>query len=477
MKTTNVSEIIIKNTLEICLVFDCSGLILSANKAAEKKLGYPKGMRGIPIEQILLQEAEREEQTDAVVKYDRIARNINERKETVCYRKNKTCFIAAARCVREGDVYYLFASNIGSYREMQKELRMVQEKARLAETARNEFVANVTHELRTPVNGIRGHIENLKETSLTTEQRKTLDIMESCCNTMSALINNILDFAKLEAGKVELDAHQFEFREQMDKLIAAHMPAVNEKGLQLSVNIDENIPRCLIGDEVRISQVLNNLISNAIKFTSLGFVKVEVTQTMRMGDEIELFFMVADSGIGIGKEEQDKLFKSFSQVDASVTRRYGGTGLGLVISKQLVEMMNGRMYLESEKGKGSNFSFSVRLHVLEDDRVLLEYKKEIEDFMENIRKRYGGDDPGESYQFGSQRNREEVQSRMEKLVLCIELNAWEKAEIWIEELKKLTEYADDTIRRALLKLGMSVRKEDYDSSIRRYEELKALLEE
>ena len=123
--------------------------------------------------------------------------------------------------------------------------------------------------------------------------------------------------------------------------------------------------------------MLNNLLSNAIKFTSVGFVKIEVTQILRLKDEIELFFMVVDSGRGISKEEQDKLFKSFSQVDASITRRYGGTGLGLAITKNLVELMGGKVYLESEKGRGSNFSFSVRLHVVEDNETMLEYKREI----------------------------------------------------------------------------------------------------
>lgn len=476
MKSVNISEIIVKNTLEIGLVFDSTGRILFSNKTAEEKLGYPEGMRGLAIEHVLIKEAEAEEENDKTVKYDSIAKRIHEKEQTVCYRKNGTCFIATARCVKEEDIYYFFACDIEPYREMEQELKMVRGMAEQAEAARNEFVTNVTHELRTPVNGIRGHIENLKDTSLTTEQRKTLDIVENCCNTMSALINNILDFSKLEAGKVELEAHLFEFREAVEKLIAAHMPAVNEKGLQLSVNMDENIPKCLIGDEIRMSQVLNNLISNAIKFTSIGFVKVEVTQTMRVGDEIELFFMVADSGIGIGKEEQDKLFKSFSQVDASITRRYGGTGLGLVISKQLVEMMNGRMYLESEKGKGSNFSFSIRLHVPEDDRVLLEYKKEIEDFMQDVRKEYGGGSADAGYGADLGQSREEIDNRMEKLVLCIELNAWEKAELWIEELKQLTADAEDSVSRAVLRLGMAVRKEDYNASMERYEKLKTLLE-
>lgn len=217
-------------------------------------------------------------------------------------------------------------------------------------------------------------------------------------------------------------------------------------------------------------------MSNAIKFTSVGFVKVEVAQTFRFENEIELFFLVVDSGIGISKEEQANLFQSFSQVDNSITRRYGGTGLGLSITKELVELMNGKVYLESEKGRGSNFSFSVRMHVPENESTSIEYKKEITKFMESA-SREGADEAEEYYHFGSLQNREEIDSRMEKLVLCIELNAWEKAELWLEELKRLVENSDSELKRAVLRLGMAIRKENYEASIEKYEILKKLLED
>lgn len=465
-------QTLMEESLEIIIVFDGMGRILFSNRTAEEELGYPEGMIGIPIAKVLIQEFEVRRECREVMQ------QLADRGQTFCYRMNETCFRAAVRVSynQAKDRYYFFALNEEKNEKMERKIEQIKVMTEQALGACNEFVANMTHELRTPVNGIRGHVENLKEGCLTSEQRRTLEIIEGCCNNMSSIINNILDFSKLEAGKIELEECRFEVRELLQKLVMANMPLVNEKGLQLSVDVDEGIPRFLIGDELRITQILNNLLSNAIKFTSVGFVRIEATQTYRHKDEIEIFFMVADSGTGISKEEQDKLFKSFSQVDASITRRYGGTGLGLAITKNLVELMGGRIYLESEKGRGSNFSFSVRLKVVEDDETMLEYKREIQEFMKSAGRSEDYAAADEYYRFGSIQNQTEIKSRMEKLILCIELNAWEKAELWLEELKKLVENADEAVKRSVLRLGMAIRKENYDSSMEQYEKVKQLLE-
>ncbi len=465
-------EILMNEALEMIIVFDSAGRVLVCNRAAEEELGYLEGMIGVPISAVLIKEFEKEHSCKEVMEL------LKGKGQVFCYRLNGTCFRAAIRvyCDTSKERYYFFALNEEKNAKLEHEIDAIKQMAEQAIGVRNEFVANVTHELRTPVNGIRGHVENLRESCLTSEQRKTLDIIANCCKNMGAIINNILDFSKLEAGKIELEERRFEIREMMEKIAAANMPVVNEKGLQLSVDVDENIPQFLIGDELRVTQVLNNLLSNAIKFTSVGFVRVEVAQTLRYKDEVELFFMVIDSGMGISKEDQDKLFKSFSQVDTSITRRYGGTGLGLAITKELVELMGGKVYLESEKGRGSNFSFSVRFGVVEDDQTLLEYKREIQDFMDNARKAEEYEEMDAYYDFGSPQNRIEIKSRMEKLILCIELNAWEKAELWLEELKKLVENADEEVKRAVLRLGITIRKENYDSSLEQYEKVKLLLE-
>lgn len=466
-----------EQTLELILVIDRTGEILSSNRMAEEELGYDEGLSGTLIAQILKKEFEKDRaDTGESSNWESVRAALAENGEAIFYRKNGTCFRAMLRLAFEEETerIYLFALNMESSKEMEYEVMRVKEKAQQAMSVRNEFVANVTHELRTPVNGIKGHVENLRETCLTSEQRRTLNIIGHCCDSMSSLINNILDFSKLESGKLELERREFEFRRMMDYVAETNIAAVNEKGLRFSVNIDENIPEFVIGDELRLSQILNNLISNAVKFTSVGFIRVEVTRTLQFNDEIELFFMVVDSGIGISPEEQDRLFQSFSQVDTSITRKYGGTGLGLAITKELVELMRGKVYLESRKGKGSNFSFSVRLNTRETSSEIESLKKDIREFLEQAKNTEELEKVEEYYRFGSEENKKEIESRMEKLILCIELGAWEKAELWAEELKKLAADADTEVKRAVLRLEMNVRKEDYDRSVRQYETVKAL---
>ena len=291
---------------------------------------------------------------------------------------------------------------------------------------------------------------------------------------MSAIINNILDFSKMEAGKFSIDTTEFDFYKMIDQVIATHMAEINKKELQMNVYIDKNIPQSVIGDSLRISQILNNLLSNAIKFTMMGSISIDVSKTMQMNDQIELFFMVRDTGIGISKDEQDKLFQSFRQADASITRRFGGTGLGLSITKQLVEMMGGTIHVESEKGKGSCFSFNIKLRIndtIEESKDLSEvYKK-----WTNITMNNEQDIKENFFEFGSQDNKAELKKRMEKLVLSIELGSWEKAETLEETIKALTENADSDVRRAVLRLGMAIRKEDYEKSMTAYENAKSIL--
>ena len=460
-------------TMELIIMFDEAGNILDYNKTAKEVLGYDEKITEINISEILRKSFKEEDI------FSKALQSLTEQKEAFIYRKNGTCFSAGIQIkyYEEADCYLLFAIDIEISKNMEHELVHYKEVATQLAEVKNEFAANVTHELRTPLNGIRGHVENLKETYLTTEQRKTLDIIEHCCNNMSSIINNILDFSKVQSGKFEMEERKFNFQDMMDHIISTNMAAVNEKGLKLTVNIDENIPKLLIGDELRITQILNNFLSNAIKFTSIGFIRIEAMLTMRKNNEVELFFVVADSGIGIALEEQEDLFKSFSQVDASITRKYGGTGVGLAITKELVEMMKGKIYLESEKGRGSNFSFSIRLQTAEKESAKEEYKKEIIQFIEQQNSSKDYKEIEEYYHFGTEKNRGEIVGRMEKLILGIELGAWEKAEMWTGELGSLVENAEVDIKRAVLKLQMAIRKENYDTSIKCYDNLKKLIED
>ena len=278
----------------------------------------------------------------------------------------------------------------------------------------------------------------------------------------------------MEAGKFSIEVAEFDFYNMMDQVIATHMAEINKKELQISIYIDKNIPQSVIGDSLRISQILNNLLSNAIKFTLMGGISIDVSKTSQINDQIELFFMVRDTGIGISKDEQDKLFQSFKQADASITRRFGGTGLGLSITKQLVEMMGGTIHVESEKGNGSCFSFNIKLRVnqaVEESKDLSEIFKK----WDNITTNTESDIKEQFFEFGTASNKAELKKRMEKLILSIELGSWEKAENLGETIKALTEKADSDVRRAVLRLGMAIRKENYEKSIEAYENVKRIL--
>ena len=240
--------------------------------------------------------------------------------------------------------------------------------------------------------------------------------------------------------------------------------------------VDDNIPQFIIGDGLRIGQILNNLLSNAVKFTLMGQISVDISKTMQVNDEIELFFMVKDTGIGITKEQQDSLFESFNQADASITRRFGGTGLGLSITKQLVEMMNGTVHVKSEKGKGSAFSFNVRLHTSQN----VNESQDLKDAFNKWNTLTGDmeEDASEDFmEFGSPDNVAEFEKRMEKLILSIELGSWEKAETLAESIKVLLQNGGKDFKNPILRMEMAVRKENYEKSMAACDKIKAAFEE
>ena len=278
----------------------------------------------------------------------------------------------------------------------------------------------------------------------------------------------ILDFSKLSSGKFTIEEREFDVHKMMKHVSDTSIARIQEKGLSFSVHIADNVPERLIGDELRITQVLNNLISNAVKFTHTGRIGVEVTKTYSSADEVELFFMVIDTGIGIDEKDMDKLFKDFSQVDASITRKFGGTGLGLSVSKQLVELMKGNINVQSEKGKGSNFSFSVRLKKLEDDIGVEEPTEEFKMPDYNVLREWQDIEIDVN---------KEINSALEKLVLCIELETWEKAEQFAIRIKNIGKEFGDDFRRATVKVEMAVRKENHDRAIKAYEQLKQLFQD
>ncbi len=487
-------KLLLEHSQEIIIFFDSKGNIIDCNSSTADALNYGNDIFDVPIYEIF--------KNVFVYRNNKLLiedKFKNALSETTAYRKNQTCFPVKLKVTaisnQKRSIGICTAINVTEKREAMQEINSLKNDLSNIHNVSSELVARIAHELRTPVNGIMGFSNNLLDMELKPNQKEAVNIIKRCCNNMNRIINDLLDFAKISNNKLVIEQREFNFRDFIRNIVDINIVHINEKGLKLFLDISDDIPDRVIGDEHRLAQILNNLFSNAIKFTLVGQITLEIVKEYQTGQFVELFFMIIDTGIGISREEKDKLFKSFSQVDSSITRRFGGTGLGLSICKKLVEAMNGTIEVDSEKNKGSTFTFSVRLglphneifdvdegyedegHYIDRGSMITECNKDMNnisdmDYINKILKKITPDDHDNDFN-DVKGGMLIINELLEKLTICIEMENWEKSEELAYSMKNLLPKEDEAGSKCILRLLIAIRKENYDLSLSILNEFKA----
>ena len=362
------------------VTIDNRGLMQTFNRAAERIFGYTADYAIGKNVNLLMPEAIAVEHDAILERYDpaRPSTVVGNTREVEGLRKNGEIFpleLRVSKISAAGDNFFVGLIRDVTERkamearekEIAQELKLAKEAADAANQAKSDFLANMSHEIRTPMNAVIGLSDLCLKTELSNKQEDYLSKIHASAVALLGIINDILDFSKIEAGKLDIEEVTFEIDEVLENLATVVLVKTQEKGLELMFDRSPRVPSLLVGDPLRLGQILVNLCNNAAKFTDSGEILVSIGVEDRSADRITLECKVRDTGIGMTPEQQGRLFQSFSQADSSTTRKYGGTGLGLAISKQLVEIMGGEIWVESEASVGSTFGFRVVLGVAEED--------------------------------------------------------------------------------------------------------------